>query len=226
MNTDAQTHIDPIRSDQSAPHSELIAVVQRHLKSEWRKPTPAHTLAAAQSAIEWIQSQPRKPLILDSFCGTGMSTAQLAQAYPEALVIGVDKSADRLGRHIASNNGCYQLFRAECEPFWRCLLEAGLRLQQHYILYPNPWPKGSHLKRRVHGHPGFALLPQLGGALELRTNWGIYAQEFAQSCAVAGVQGTLTTFVPSNPLTLFERKYYENGQTLWRYHAPANSELP
>jgi len=220
VSTNHCDNLEPIRSDQSAPHGDLITIVERHLRHQWRKPIPQHTRQAADAAISWIREQPQKPLILDSFCGTGMSTAWLAKAHPEALVIGVDKSADRLSKHVPSA-GNYRLLRAECEPFWRCLVEAGLNLERHHIFYPNPWPKGSQLKRRVHGHPGFALLPQLGGVLELRTNWKIYAEEFALACQVAGINGTLNQFLPSPPVTLFERKYHDRRQALWRFEAPA-----
>ncbi len=205
-------------------------MVSRHLSSEWLKPVPDHTRRAADDALQWLADHGDRPLILDSFCGTGMSTTVLANQHPDALVLGVDKSADRLSRHgmaecdspdsirrAGEKLSNYRLIRAECEPFWRCLLDAHIQLHSHYLLYPNPWPKGSQLKRRIHGHPAFPLLQQLGGNLELRTNWEIYAREFAAAVELLSCAGHLETFVPAEPMTLFERKYHERHQVLWRY---------
>ncbi len=210
---------EPIRTDQQGPHPDLVAVVKRHMDTTWRKPTPAHTAQVTSAALDWWQGQPSGPHILDSFCGTGMSTAHLAQQNPSAYVIGIDKSADRLSKHD-TGLGHYRLMRAECEPFWRALVEARHRLDAHWLLYPNPWPKGQHLKRRIHGHPAFPLLALLGGTIELRSNWRIYVEEFAIACSVIGIDGQLEQLAVTEdwqPMTLFERKYAQRGQALWRF---------
>ncbi len=220
VNTQAQTNwADPILTDQSGPHPDLVAVVKRHIHSTWRKPIPMHTVNAGAAALDWWHSQAAGPRILDSFCGTGMSTARLACQHPTARIIGIDKSADRLSKHI-SGDGRYQLLRAECEPFWRCLVDAQQQLDSHWVLYPNPWPKGRHLKRRIHGHPSFPLLALMGGTIELRSNWRIYVEEFAIACSLIGIEGQLEPLNITDdwlPMTLFERKYAERQQTLWRF---------
>ncbi|MEE4202559.1 MAG: methyltransferase [Halieaceae bacterium] len=214
----------PLVSDQPDCHPDLTAVVQRHLSSRWLKPIPAHTQAAAEQLLDWLKERER-PLVLDSFCGTGMSTAKLSAMYPDCAVVGVDKSAARLGRHHHQGHHQrprdYLLLRAECEPLWRALVEAGITVRAHYLLYPNPWPKRGQLKRRIHGHPGLPWLLALGGTIELRTNWAIYAREFAQAMSIAGASGELSTVTGSDPITLFERKYHERGQTLWRWQGEA-----
>jgi hypothetical protein len=70
-----------LRTDQVAPHADLVKVVQHHQQNPWRKPCPQHTQVAFEQFLARYQSQPR-PLILDSFCGTGMSTALLAEKHP------------------------------------------------------------------------------------------------------------------------------------------------
>lgn len=189
-------------------------MVRKHLTSEWRKPLPEHTRIATERLLAWLAER-GQPLVLDSFCGTGMSTAALAERHPDCAVVGVDKSSARLGRH--GSQGAYLLLRAECEPLWRALALAGISASHHYLLYPNPWPKQTQLKRRIHGHPGFPWLVRLGGTVELRSNWPIYVAEFAQAMAVAGVTGQLALFKPTPAITLFERKYHDRGQTLWRW---------
>ena len=179
---------------------------------------PARSTRKWPSSSFWhvTRSQPR-PLILDSFCGTGMSTALLAEKHPDKWVVGIDQSAHRLAKHPHSVAENCLLLRAEAEPFWQCLTEAGIPLYAHWLLYPNPWPKASQFKRRVHGHGAFPVLARLGGSLELRTNWAIYAQEFAEAAALIGCGGRVDAFAPEAPMTLFEKKYQQRGHTLWRF---------
>ena len=215
--TDRPLHTASVlKTDQVAPHPDLAEIVQHHQDHPWLKPCPAHTREAFEQLLERLHRDNR-PLILDSFCGTGMSTALIARANPDALVLGIDQSAHRLAKHLSSDTRNYLLLRAEAEPFWLCLAEAGITLHSHWLLYPNPWPKASQFKRRVHGHGAFPVLSRLGGSLELRTNWDIYAQEFAQAAALIGMKGHTTSFNPDAPMTLFERKYADRGHTLWRF---------
>ena len=215
--TDQPLHTASVlKTDQMAPHPDLAEIVQHHQGHPWRKPCPAHTREAFEQLQERLRRDNRL-LILDSFCGTGMSTALIARANPDALVVGIDQSAHRLAKHQPSEAKNYLLLRAEAEPFWLCLVEADITLHSHWLLYPNPWPKASQLKRRVHGHGAFPVLSRLGGKLELRTNWDIFAQEFAQAAALIGIKGHTASLTPDAPMTLFERKYADRGQTLWRF---------
>jgi tRNA (guanine-N7-)-methyltransferase len=59
----------------------------------------------------------------------------------------------------------------------------------------------------------------LGGALELRTNWKVYAEEFAQALRIAGVQPQADLLKLESPLTPFERKYQASAHELWRCRA-------
>jgi tRNA (guanine-N7-)-methyltransferase len=216
VSTPSQTMIDVIDSDQQDVHADLHRVVERHLQHPWIKPVPAHTADAFEKAVMWWRRRGNPPLIIDSFCGTGMSTALLAQRNPDACVIGLDKSSHRLSKHKTEGPN-YLLVRAECESFWQCVVKDNIAIEQHWLLYPNPWPKASQLKRRIHGHPSFPLLKALGGQLELRTNWQIYAEEFYQACNQVGINGQLEPFVPENSMTLFETKYHDRGHQLWRF---------
>ena len=215
--TDQPAHTAPVLStDQLGPHPDLSEIVRHHQDHPWRKPCPAHTRKAFEQLLERLKRDNR-PLILDSFCGTGMSTALIAAAHPDALVVGIDQSGHRLAKHQAAGAQNYLLLRAEAEPFWLCLVEAGITLHSHWLLYPNPWPKASQFKRRVHGHGAFPALSKVGGRLELRTNWDIFAQEFAQAAALIGIKGHTKSFIPNSPMSLFERKYADRGHTLWRF---------
>lgn len=164
----------------------------------------------------------RPPLILDAGCGVGLSTRKLAQACPGHFVIGVDQSADRLGREVRWPGVLPENFitvRADLVDYWRLMLDAQIYPQQHYLLYPNPWPKKSQLARRWHGHAVFPVLVALGGQLECRSNWSIYIDEFAaalQQLSGISVRRESHPVSISEALTPFEAKYTRSGHALWR----------
>jgi tRNA (guanine-N7-)-methyltransferase len=210
-----QSRSRPVHSSQTAPHAALARCVLRHARSPWRKPSQAVDGPALAALAEALRKHDG-PLILDSFCGTGVSTAALAERHADALVIGVDKSAHRLARADAVPRNAL-LLRAHAEAVWRELAASGRQLSAHYILYPNPWPKPKHLGRRVHGHPAFPLLPRLGGWLELRSNWPVYVEEFGIALHLLGQPSRIATVAGDEPIsTRFEQKYRASGQALWR----------
>jgi tRNA G46 methylase TrmB len=207
-----------VSSAQRGVHPRLASVVARHRDSVWRKP-PQRVDLPALAALDQALEEHSGALILDSFCGTGQSSLTLAERHPDALVVGVDKSEHRLRRRPGRADNCL-LLRAHCEAVWRHLAQRACRLRAHYLLYPNPWPKPGHLGRRVHGHPAFPLLTMLGGELELRSNWQVYVEEFGVALHLLGVPARIALVPHTAPsLTLFEHKYRESGQTLWRLHA-------
>ena len=215
--------LSSVYSNQTGMHEDLAATIKKHLLSAWQEPIPEHTRIAADKIVNLARKH-SGPLILDSFCGTGMSTTKLAERFPDALVIGIDKSQDRLAKHVSAEVPNYHLIRASCEHTWALLAKAEIRCSQHYLLYPNPWPKKSHLKRRIHGHPAFPLLRALGGNIVLRSNWLTYVEEFEAGMHLLGYRSRITEVRATNPLTLFERKYGTNNENLWQCESIAPKE--
>lgn len=111
------------------------------------------------------------------------------------------------------------LVRADLIDFWIMAMEyADWKVHSHYILYPNPYPKSKHLKRRWHGHPVFPYILALGGRLTIRSNWLIYCKEMESAinaiveadalpkfCSSAGV--SVREVEIEDPISHFERKY-------------------
>jgi tRNA (guanine-N7-)-methyltransferase len=207
-----------IDSHQNGIHKNLQKIVEKHQTTHFSKPIAAHTLAAFNAVSLSLSCEPCKSLILDSGCGTAMSTRLLAEQYSDAWVIGVDRSIKRLSKQyetpLPSNAW---LVQADLIDFWRLALQAGWQLKRHMLLYPNPYPKSVHLKRRFHAHPVFRDLLALGGIIELRTNWGVYAEEFCFSANLMGKEcQRIEVIQDTTPLTLFEKKYQESKQRLYR----------
>ncbi len=207
-----------IESNQTTAHPRLREVVLRHLTAPYlRVPGNVGRRAFSSVAAQIAQA----PFILDAGCGTGASTLALAREHSPTLVIGVDKSRARLAAgqrsmaHAAAPQNAV-LLHCELVDFWQLAAAAGLRCARQYLLYPNPWPKSEQLKRRWHAHPVLASMLELGGDIELRTNWGIYAQEFAIALGLAGIDASAQRYVAHDYLTPFERKYAASGHALWR----------
>ena len=214
-----------VTTNQTDIYDKLEEVVRKYASTEYLRPIADHTRAAfaeAEKFVEGFYKDARHDndlssradyathkVILDSGCGTGESTLNIALAHPDIPIIGIDKSAARLtkagagGKSAESNGAVPQnafLVRAELLDFWRLALEkvkAGAwNIPYHASYYPNPLPKQSEATRRFHLHPIFPTLLQLGDIIELRTNW--------------------EAFEPKRPITAFERKYNEARQQLWR----------
>ena len=218
-----QANSTPIRTSQSAAHPRLREVVLRHLGDAYRR-SPSEAGRRAFAGI--VDQLAPEAFILDAGCGTGTATFVLARQYPGRFVLGVDKSAARLAisqrqidAGVAPANA--RLLRCELVDFWQLAAAAGLRCERQFLLYPNPWPKPDQFKRRWHAHPVLPAILALGGAIELRTNWRVYAEEFVESLRLAGLDAHCEKFTADDPLTPFERKYAASGHALWRCVADA-----
>ncbi len=208
-----------VDSSQSRIHPRLRSVVDTHLSRPWLQPLHAPSLEAFHALVR-TGIDPGSGLVLDSGCGSGESTRLLAAIRPDCLVIGVDKSLPRLSRTGADafpyREGNAVWLQAELSTFWRLALDAGWRLREHYLLYPNPWPKPGQLMRRWHAHPVFPDLLGLGGRLEMRCNWDVYAREFAFAVnRILGARARVTPPPESPVLSPFERKYRKSGHRLY-----------
>jgi tRNA G46 methylase TrmB len=206
-----------ISTNQTGIHQNLHKVVTRQLASANQKPLSEHTQQAFQDAISWLGDW-QGDLILDSCCGVGESTVNIAQAHPNARVIGIDKSALRTDKHqaYASTLQNYLVLRADLSDFLRLLVLSDKKLTKHYLLYPNPYPKSAHLQRRWYATTALKDMLKLGGILEVRSNWPLYIQEFSAALAIANVSNQIGVFESDKAITPFERKYWQSGQSSWQ----------
>lgn len=206
-----------ITSAQSGLHARLDEIVQRHREHAWR--APLHAPSVAQFARWLAQHERARPLVVDLGCGQGDSSLLLARQHEDAIVLGVDQSAHRLARLAPEGFAVHDrvvLMRAEAATLLRLLAQHELAIDRLYLLYPNPWPKPEHLMRRWHGHPVFPTLLANARGIVLRSNWRIYAEEFAHAAALCGrVAEVAALAADAEVLTPFERKYAASGH--WRH---------
>lgn len=197
-------------SAQTGPHRDLKELVKRQARAKYQRPIAHHQYAPFNQIMAFVRDRSRA-LIIDSGCGTGLSTRNLARAFPEHDVIGIDKSVARLNRAESTDMPNLLLVRGDLIDLWRLLLEAKLPISRHYLFYPNPWPKIGHVKRRFHAHPVFKSMLSLAPYLEVRTNWQIYAEELFIALETFGQKPHITEKADDNYISLFEKKYLASG---------------
>ena len=226
-----QRHFTRPQTTRPASTPSRNATSTRRPSSNWSSGTSRSTRRTLTKTSQSTQRQHSKrqqnspegaaPLIIDAGCGTGRSTLKLAERFPGRTVIGVDRSEARLskGRQAPDNA---LLLRAELGDFWRLLNDTpDLRVEETYLLYPNPYPKTKMLKQRFQGHASLpSLLHACGRKLTVRASWRTYLDEFRLAASRAGELGIRPDLVSKgpyelsdlhDPLTLFERKYANAG---------------
>ena len=212
-----------VNSNQTEAHDKVGEIVQKHWRTKFQKPIAEHNRRAYQQATAAIN---KPSIIFDSGCGTGNSTLKLAAQYPDSFIIGIDKSLSRLTKKEKKysqslKNRNFILIRADLVDFWRLAASDNIALIRHYILYPNPWPKKHHLKRRWHTSPLFKTIIALGGQLEIRSNWPIYIDEFSTALTKKrySSQKKLLEIHNDEWLSDFEKKYHNSQHNIWQLTA-------
>ncbi|CAM9380618.1 unnamed protein product, partial [Ectocarpus fasciculatus] len=195
-------------------HPDVASVAVKHALQLPRflhhYPISSHTQAAYRHAVDFVlefhrsnspeeqQQRSSLPVVLDSGCGTGRSSALLARSNPHLPVIGIDRSAVRLAKggggaekERKGNRGNRRreplpenllLLRADLVDLWiLASRDNAWEIKEHHILYPNPYPKRSQLRSRWHGHSVFPVILSLGGVITLRSNWKAYLDEVCQA---------------------------------------------
>ena len=149
-------------------------------------------------------------------CGHGHFLARYAAECPQKNCFGVDISSQRIGRARRKSErarlpNCHFIW-AEAREFLQAL-PTGITLAEIWVLFPDPWPKKRHHKRRLL-QPAFvhALAQRLssGGYLHAATDWDDYAQEIlATFSAEPLLENTAADFAERpawRPQTQFETR--------------------
>jgi tRNA (guanine-N7-)-methyltransferase len=210
-------------SEQNQEHIKTLEVVLRNRQNVFKKPIPDFSQEAYKVLEGFVDSfSDKREIILDLCCGVGESSFHFAQKYKESIIVGVDKSADRIERKNEFKKNLPKnllILRADIIDIIRLLAKSKLseRVSKVFLLYPNPYPKTTQFQKRWHGHGVFPYLMKFDASIEVRSNWEIYLKEFlmAANC-YKNFEVLLETFVPSPILTPFERKFFDSKQLLYK----------
>jgi len=158
--------------------------------------------------------------------GKGRFLLSLAASHPERNLLAVERAGHyhRLCCERAAKRGLsnIRLLRTTAEDLLYRLL-APSSIDTLFILFPDPWPKKRHHKRRI-VQPAFVDLVarklKTGGRFRLATDWQNYAEqmlEVASSCAALENEFD-AGYAPrpdSRPLTRFENRGQRLGHGVW-----------
>ena len=218
-----------VYSDQNGIHEDLPHLVKKFQKLPYLKPISEKILKEGAELVDWVQRAGNPGVILDMGCGTGESTYNLARKYSNNLVIGIDKSKDRILRNNAFKKEMpsnMRLILGNIVDWWLYFekIQGQIKIKKQYILYPNPYPKQKHLKLRWHGQPIFKSIMGLNSEIEVRSNWEIYVQEFRFSMQNYSVNpiNDIESITPQNYISPFEKKYYLSGQEIFSFKTRKN----
>jgi tRNA (guanine-N7-)-methyltransferase len=158
------------------------------------------------------------PRTLEIGFGNGEQLLQRAVAQPERDFLGVEVHLPGVGHLLlaAAKAGVANV-RLICHDAIEVLQRQipPDSLDEVQLLFPDPWPKKRHHKRRI-VQPGFATLVasrlRAGGSVHLATDWEPYAQQMllvlsgCESLANTAADGGYSRAVIARQATRFERR--------------------
>lgn len=167
------------------------------------------------------------PVFVEIGFGNGDSLAEMAQRHPGHNFLGIEVHRPGIGHLLLqveqAGLGNVRVMRHDAVEVLTDMLPAH-SLAGVYLLFPDPWHKKRHHKRRIL-QPGFvALVAGLlrpGGFLHCATDWQDYA---VQMLEVLEASPTLVNragrghYLPrpeGRPLTRFERRGQRLGHGVW-----------
>ena len=159
--------------------------------------------------------------------GNGENLLALAASRPQEDFLGIEVHRPGVGRLLLQlKERQLTNVRVVCHDAVEVLerILGASSLDEILILFPDPWPKKRHHKRRLLQPAFAALLAQrlkAGAVLRLATDWEPYAEEMLATLSaeprlrnVAGETGYVPR-PPERPPTRFERRGERLGHKVW-----------
>lgn len=162
------------------------------------------------------------PLEVDIGCGDGAYLVAQAERFPERNYLGLEKLAGRVWR------GCKKASRLGLTNVRFLRIESGYAIQyllppataeMVHVLFPDPWPKSKHRRRRM-VTPEFLVLVhrllQPGGRLRLVTDQENYFEAIRAVILPEYFVEVAPEPEEQFPITTFEKHFLADGATIYR----------
>lgn len=195
-------------------------------------PSRGHVLSSAvvelRSVVDPLDLekifQRTAPLVVDLGCGEGSFLVAMAQCHPDKNFLGIERLLGRV------NSTAHKIDKGKIDNARVLRLETSYAVryllppesaETFYLLFPDPWPKRRHRRRRVVREEFLdsiheALIP--GGTLHVATDQRDYFEHLKR------ITSQLDGFKPSScdqedvdlPMTKFEKRFREKGEPIYR----------
>jgi tRNA (guanine-N7-)-methyltransferase len=226
-------HPRPIRSFVTRA-GRITPAQQRALEELWPRygvppaPGEAPGAPACAASLELVELFGRDaPRTLEIGFGNGENLAALASSHPERDFLGVEVHRPGIGRLLRTleerHLGNVRVLCQDAVELLGARIAPG-SLQEILILFPDPWPKKRHHKRRL-VQAGFVACAAralgTGGTLRLATDWQPYAVEMlavlnaADGLANLAPDGAFLSRPAERPPTRFELRGTRLGHGVW-----------
>ena len=170
----------------------------------------------------------RKPVFVEIGFGNGESLAEMARRHPDRNYIGIEVHRPGVGHLLIKLDefGCenVRVMRHDAVEVLQQMLTAA-SVQGVYLLFPDPWHKKRHHKRRILKPEFVDLLARVirpGGFFHAATDWEDYAVQMLKVMSDADDrfvnQAPTGDYVPrpeDRPLTKFEQRGQRLGHGVW-----------
>jgi tRNA (guanine-N7-)-methyltransferase len=197
---------------------------QRALDELWPRYGVEFAPAPLDAAALFGRAAPRT---IEIGFGNGDNLLELAAAHPERDFLGIEVHRSGVGRVLlALASRQLTNVRLVCHDAVEVLAQQVLpgSVDEILILFPDPWPKKRHHKRRLIQLP-FATLAASrlapGGRLRLATDWQPYAQEMLETLSAVpqlanlASEGGFVARPAERERTRFERRGERLGHRVW-----------
>lgn len=200
--------------------------ISHRQSSAYEKLWAIYGLQNKREAIDYRQIFAQEaPLVLEIGFGMGQSLLSMAQNNPDYNFIGIEVHRPGIGSVLAAmEENKISNIRIYNEDAIEVLKQsvADESLSYIFILFPDPWPKSRHHKRRLVQISFINLLKQKlkpGGQLHLATDWEDYAKHmlkiFAHDKSWLPISRSDTDSKLRRPQTKFERRGLELGHKIY-----------
>jgi tRNA (guanine-N7-)-methyltransferase len=186
-------------------------------------PDQVEAIAESERPIDvgarWFDRE--APLYVEIGSGVGETTASYAAAHPEVNVLAFEVwlpgVADTL--HRADTAGLTNVRLCTVDAAWSLAhLIPEASITELWTLFPDPWHKKRHHKRRLVNQPFVSVASSrlvAGGHWRLATDWADYAEHIDEVLAAeATLSGGRTDRWSDRPLTKFERRGVAEGREI------------
>ena len=160
------------------------------------------------------------PLHVDLGCGDGSFLCELAKHSPEENFLGIDKLAGRVAKTCrkASTLDNVRVVNVEIAYAVRYLLPTD-SVEKFYLLFPDPWPKRRHHRRRLVTEDFVESIHRAlvsGGFFHIATDQLDYFQQIQRVAAGYSRFQEIDGENEAMPATKFERRFRDQGLPIYR----------